>query len=388
MKPKLLAFILFCFTLCSFAYWQVPLCSTCHKPKTACICKVSPTPPPPAICKQCGSASCRTKDKHKVCPTCGQYDFKCRYNFNHPCSQCGKVDCNIKNKHEKCPTCGEYDFKCSFHFNHPCSQCGKVVCITKNMHEKCPTCGEYDFDCSFKFNHPCSQCGKRNCETKDKHEKCSICGEYDVNCRFKGRHPEFVDLGLSVKWATCNVGATCPEEYGDYFAWGETEPKNIYSWSNYKWSSNGSQYGIIKYTCADNQREGIWYNKKTFVGDNKIILDLNDDVAHVNWGGKWRMPTKAEQDELRNNCTWTWTSLNGVKGYKVTSKSNGRSIFLPAAGYWYGNNLNGAGSRGYYWSCWLTSYSSSASGLYFYSDKIDYGGSNRYCGRSVRAVCR
>jgi hypothetical protein len=132
---------------------------------------------------------------------------------------------------------------------------------------------------------------------------------------------EYVDLGLSVKWATCNVGATKPEEYGDYFAWGETTPKDAYDWSTYKWC-NGGPSTQTKY-CTNSSYGTV---------DNKTTLDLSDDAACANWGGSWRMPTRAEQDELRNNCTWTWTTQNGVNGYKVTG-TNGNSIFLPAAGY-------------------------------------------------------
>ena len=131
----------------------------------------------------------------------------------------------------------------------------------------------------------------------------------------------YVDLGLSVKWATCNVGANAPEEYGDYFAWGETKPKDCYDWSTYKWC-NGSNTTLTKY-CTDSDYGTV---------DNKTVLDLADDAAHANWGGAWRMPTKEEQQELQNNCTWTWTTQNGVDGYTVKSKINGKSIFLPLAG--------------------------------------------------------
>ena len=164
---------------------------------------------------------------------------------------------------------------------------------------------------------------------------------------------EYVDLGLSVKWATCNVGATTPLGYGDYFAWGETTAKSSYTSSNYTYSSA--------------------------------------DAARVNWGGSWRMPTKAEQDELRNtnNCTWTWTTQNGVSGYKVTSKKNGNSIFLPAAGYRDRSSFSIVGIDGYYWSSSLnTNYSNYAYYFYFDSRSVDRGCSlYRYLGRSVRAVC-
>ena len=185
---------------------------------------------------------------------------------------------------------------------------------------------------------------------------------------------EYVDLGLSVKWATCNVGASKPEEYGDYFAWGETQPKSTYNWSTYKWC-RGSYDTQTKY-CIDSYYGTV---------DNKTTLELSDDAARANWGGSWRMPTKAEQDELREQCTWTWTTQNGVNGYKVTSKSNGNSIFLPAAGHRDGSSLYGVGSYGYYWSSSLdTGY---AYYLYFGSFSVNWGSNLRYCGRSVRPVC-
>ena len=140
-----------------------------------------------------------------------------------------------------------------------------------------------------------------------------------------GKHEghEWVGLGLSVKWATCNVGAISPEQYGEYYAWGETSTKNTGE------------------NCST-------YNKS--IGN---IAGTSRDVAHVKWGGNWRMPTKAEFDELqnRNNCTWEWTTQNGKRGYKVTSKKNGNSIFLPAAGFRRsGMELYYDGSIGYYWS--------------------------------------
>ena len=190
--------------------------------------------------------------------------------------------------------------------------------------------------------------------------------------------PEYVDLGLSVKWATFNVGASKPEEYGDYFAWGETEPKEMYDWSTYKWG-NGSAIPFTKYNNSSNHG----------TVDNKTQLELSDDAAHVNWGGDWRMPTRAEQDELRNNCTWTWTTQNGVNGYKVTSKSNGNSIFLPAAGYYRdGSSLVGAGSYGNYWSSSLsTDRPLQAHELEFESGFVEWMNIDDRCrGRSVRPV--
>ena len=170
---------------------------------------------------------------------------------------------------------------------------------------------------------------------------------------------EYVDLGLpsGLKWATCNVGATKPEEYGDYYAWGEIKPKQRYDGDNYTYKSNPE------------------------------TLPLSADAANVNWGGKWRMPTMAEQDELRNHCTWEWTTLNGIEGYKVISKKNGNSIFLPAAGCRYNDILNSAGSIGLYWSSSLGTSGGSAYDLGFYSVDVDWGNDGRYFGRSVRPVC-
>ena len=188
---------------------------------------------------------------------------------------------------------------------------------------------------------------------------------------------EYVDLGLpsGIKWATCNVGATKPEEFGGYYAWGETEEKENYSWSTYKWC-NGSSNTMTKY-CTNSSYGTV---------DNKTVLDPKDDVAHVKWGGTWRMPTKAEQDELRNNCTWTWTIQNGVEGYKVTGP-NGNSIFLPAAGYRDGTGAYNRGSVGFCWSSSLGSdYSNNAYYLYFSSGNHVWNGKYRCDGLSVRPV--
>lgn len=188
---------------------------------------------------------------------------------------------------------------------------------------------------------------------------------------------QVVDLGLSVKWASCNVGATQPEESGDYFAWGEVKPKSVYDWSTYKYF-NGPDNTLTKYN-SDSRYGRV---------DNKSTLEAQDDAATVNWGGAWRMPTKAEQDELRTKCKWVWTTLNGVNGYKVIGP-NGNSIFLPAAGCMYGGALRSAGSGGYYWSSSL--YSGNPCDAYyvvFNSDVVDWDFNNRIFGRSVRPVCQ
>ena len=195
----------------------------------------------------------------------------------------------------------------------------------------------------------------------------------------------YVDLGLSVKWATFNVGATKPEEYGEYFAWGETESKDYYDWSTYKWC-RGTEESLTKY-CVDSD----WgYNRQT---DNKTLLDLSDDAANANWGENWRMPTGTECNELIKECTWTYTEYNGVTGYRVTSKTNSNSIFLPSAGLRFDSKLQYVGMVGDYWSSSLdTDYpTSDAINLYFYNEGPRLDGMYmsylyRSVGRTVRPV--
>lgn len=180
-------------------------------------------------------------------------------------------------------------------------------------------------------------------------------------------HPHLIDLGLpsGTKWACCNVGASSPEDYGGYYAWGETEEKDKYNWSTYI-HCDGSYD-----TCHD-------------LGSD--IAGTGYDVAHVKWGGDWKMPTKEQRNELRNNCTYEWTTMNGVKGGKFTSKINGGSIFLPAAGNRWDSELYNAGDNGYYWSSTLfESNEDNAYYLYFSSNGV-YWSNYRYFGRSVRPV--
>ena len=188
-----------------------------------------------------------------------------------------------------------------------------------------------------------------------------------------------VDLGLSVYWGTTNIGASKPEDYGDYYAWGETEPKESYSWSTYKFGTSSSG-PFFKYNTSDSYG----------TVDNKTVLEPEDDVASVKLGGEWRMPTDAEWTELRTKCTWTWTTNyngTGVKGQIVTA-TNGNSIFLPAAGYRRDTKLYDAGSYGYYWSSSLnTDKPSIAWYVNFNSGTVrrrDYG--YRSYGQSVRPV--
>ena len=183
----------------------------------------------------------------------------------------------------------------------------------------------------------------------------------------------YVDLGLpsGLLWATCNVGADMPEAYGDYFAWGETQPKSVYNWNTYQYYEG---IDVTKYTGSD----GL------------TTLLPEDDAATTNWGGDWRMPTKAQWQELLVNTTNVWTTQNGVYGRKFTA-SNGNSLFLPAAGYRTGSSLYNDGELGHYWSSSLLNSPSSpgypklAWGIYFISDYC-YKCTYRYYGLSVRAV--
>ena len=236
----------------------------------------------------------------------------------------------------------------------------------------------------------------------------------------------YVDLGMrdangkSVFWATCNVGAENPEDYGDYFAWGDTEPnyqsiaddgtvtwktgKVGFFWESYRWVEDGQDRWkrITKYTFADNDKDGTWwYEGDTFKGDNRDGVEHRDfasynyehDAARANWKGNWRTPTDAEWTWLRDdkNCKWEWqVDYNGAKGMLVTSNINGKVIFLPAAGYWLTDNLHATGFWGNYWSSCLGEEVLYARILYIYSggEHGNHGmSSNRRClGYSVRPV--
>lgn len=201
--------------------------------------------------------------------------------------------------------------------------------------------------------------------------------------------PEAVDLGLSVKWASFSIGASSPEDYGVYYAWGETEPKEDYSYSTYKYKlGDGSTGFYSKYIVRESQG----------TIDNKTVLDPEDDVAHVKLGGNWRMPTVEEQNELRDkaNCTWERTTVNGVGGYKVMSKIagyEGNSIFLPYTGYYIGKEVSVEGQRGDFLSSSLYTYPTDEArydvyilgfGYYDIGAALDF----RYYGTAVRAVTK
>lgn len=211
---------------------------------------------------------------------------------------------------------------------------------------------------------------------------------YDLSLKFDehgAAEHEYVDLGLpsGTLWATMNVGASSPEDYGDYFAWGEIQPKEYYGWSTYKWC-NGDDNQLTKYCFRF-----VGYNG--FV-DNKTELDPEDDAAYVNWGPEWRMPSLEQLKELENYCTNEWTTLNDVNGKLFKSKKNGASLFLPAAGRRDDQWIHFVGIFGLYWSRTLSNGSNSyADNLGFNSGEVFVDGGTwsydaRNCGLSVRAV--
>ena len=231
-------------------------------------------------------------------------------------------------------------------------------------------------------------------------KKCPVCGLSIPKCQYKGKHPkknpttpaqqqpskpaakprsttgklngyDWVDLGLSVKWATQNVGASSPSDYGGYFAWGETRTKSSYDWSNC-------------FDCLDD--EGDSWGIYKIGGKTSISPTSGHDTARENWGGTWRMPTEAEFKELCTKCKWTWPSQAGHNGYKVTGP-NGNSIFLPADGYRYSTDRNGNFGGGYYWSSTLSSSDSHDACMLDFSFGDHYTSNKYRCyGISVRPV--
>ena len=203
-----------------------------------------------------------------------------------------------------------------------------------------------------------------------------------------------IDMGLSVKWAPWNVGASKAEENGAYFAWGEINTKETYDWGTYYWMAEGQSdwTNINKYQIADGQFSADWYAKDQFIGDGKSTLESEDDAATANWGSGWRMPTMAELEELMNedNCTWTWVENyhgSDLNGYEVKSKTTAGLLFLPAAAGRWGSGLGRAGYYGNYWSSELSSGDAGhARCLIFSSSYRNSDYSRRSGGFSVRAV--
>lgn len=186
-----------------------------------------------------------------------------------------------------------------------------------------------------------------------------------------------VDFGLSVHWASCNVGAHLPEEFGDYYAWGEISTKEKYTEDNYKWfdttkNKESGCYPLTKYNSDDNYG---------YV-DNKSVLDDADDVATVKWGKGWRIPTYKEWNELRKKCSWKWVCLRDVYGYQVTSPINNNSIFLPVAG-----EGSAQYREGHYWASTIKD-GNCANSIDFdnHAKQLDYYAGWRMCGYSVRPI--
>lgn len=211
---------------------------------------------------------------------------------------------------------------------------------------------------------------------------------------------ECVDLGLSVKWATFNVGAYSEKDFGGFYAWGETEEKQEYSENTYKYLIVEPGYWYYTKYCTDS------LSGYEFFHDDKTVLDPEDDVAHVIWKGQWRMPTPEEQQELVDNCTWVWITVKGahgleISGYKATSKIEGftdRFIFLPAGGYKDRESGYARSSSGLYWSNKLYSEREGAfrieyagilslqGGKYLDYERVSTFADNRNRGLNVRAV--
>lgn len=192
---------------------------------------------------------------------------------------------------------------------------------------------------------------------------------------------EAVDLGLNVKWSSMNLGATSPTSSGDYFAWGEIAPKDNYNWESYE-LCNGSYSTLTRYNNS-NSYGAVDYQIEF------VDYDYVDDAARQALGDNWRIPTDADWKALRDYCTWTWATQNGVNGYLVTSKINGNSIFLPAAGRRIGTGLSQAGSYGYYWSSSLgTGIPSNACYTIFKSNSFGSGLFDRCYGLPIRPVTK
>ena len=233
----------------------------------------------------------------------------------------------------------------------------------------------------------------------DKDGEPTISGNIDYSSAGMAEGYAYMDLGLSVMWATCNVGAQSPEYHGAYFAWGETQRyKTNFTKKSYKWFPNSDDYYPYptKYTYGDNKDEA----------DYRTVLELSDDAANMNWGGNWRMPTPEEIEELINNCTWTWGAQKALYetkegkqvfssyGYKVKSKINGKSIFIPASGYSVDGDVHGIREDVIIWSCakpreygrYTSEEQHYAYSLSSLVDSIRLAGATRYCGIAVRPV--
>ena len=290
--------------------------------------------------------------------------MKCsKCNFENPdsakfCQECGM---KLEPQHKACT-------------NKECRDFGKYILPLEAKF--CPRCGEKieEEECSGekeKTNKVKIEKEKVNI-TRSKRKKENRTRRQGIKSNNFINGHEYVDLGLpsGLKWATCNVGANSPEEYGDYYAWGEINTKSTYRNSNYKFSKGGLS-GLL--------------GKCEYLGD---ISSTRYDVARTNWGSSWRLPTKEEFEELVEECEWKWMKKKGVNGMRVTGP-NGKSIFLPAAGNRGGSSLYNGGNFGYYWSSTPDDSSNDYDAFYLYFS--DGGGhvhwyGNRNLGLPVRPI--
>lgn len=238
-----------------------------------------------------------------------------------------------------------------------CQECGENITSIKQDHKDCPQCGIKN-PLEAKF---CFQCG---------------CKLYPEKICHNGH--ECIDLGLSVKWATCNVGANSPSDYGDYFAWGETKAKRSF------YKKNCETY------IESNLFSGLFGNNDKSIPKKEITCSIEGnpsfDVATLLWGSMWRMPTKNEVEELINNCTWEWCKNGNTMGYRIVG-TNGNSIFLPAAGVYVDDSLDGCNRHCCYWTSTPKENSlTKAYFLTFYSSIFRISCWWRCIGRNVRPV--
>lgn len=324
--------------------------------------------------------------KREKCPTCGRVISQCPYKGKHSkpekrCSTCGKFlsKCQYKGKHpqpeERCTECNKPIKQCSYNGKHPEPEAaGYDVTFTCNV----PSATLYIDDSSYtnasgtRFlrtgNHSIKAVADGyqdyaiNITVNRNNTSCAITMEKNpeaakpvVTTSGTLNGHEWVDLGLSVKWATCNVGASNPSDYGGYYAWGETSTKSSYDWGNYKGG-----------------------------GKSNSIITFTSDAARWNWGGSWRMPTVTEVEELIKKCTWAWMTRNGHNGYVVIGPS-GKSIFLPAAGIRVDSEINKVNLEGFYWTNESSS-SKEAEFMEFGSNYHRKNSSYSRIGRSVRPV--
>lgn len=267
--------------------------------------------------------------------------------------------------------------------------CWGINGLAQGVVSRCETCGQTKNNCKYKGKHPkCKTCGQltEKCKYRGKHPKCKTCGQLIEKCKYKGDHPkqakpieqqptnlsdngsvtpadpvlsgyengyEWVDLGLSVKWATQNIGAKTATDIGNYFYWCAPGMGTNIDWNNYM---SDLVFGYDE--TSDKSGSGGIMNIKQSDGY---------DTARENWGGSWRLPTKDEIEELINKCQWNWTTNNGVNGFEVIGP-NGKCIFLPSGGWINESKTECANDQGYYWSgSYRGKHGITAFGLHFMS---------------------